>query len=171
MAAAKKKRARTMAKSAPPSNLSNARASSKKEVPYVRQIVSLVIGDAMAFLIFALIGRGSHGEATGLAALPQAAGTALPFAAAWFIVAPFVGAFRRDIIARPRAMAIRTVLAWACSWPLAMVFRGIFVDHGVPPLSFALITLLFNTGILLLWRFPFALTNNVRLREAEEKEE
>jgi Protein of unknown function (DUF3054) len=129
--------------------------------PGGRRITLLIIGDALAFLIFALIGRGSHAEANGLAALPQVALTALPFAAAWFIVAPFVGAFRRDVSVNPRRMIIHTAGGWLLSWPLAVALRGIFVDHGLPPLTFALITLVFNMGILLLWRWPFALASGL----------
>ncbi len=134
------------------------------EMPDKQRITILVVGDALAFLVFAAIGRGSHGEAAGLAALPQIALTALPFAAAWFIVAPFVGVYRHDVAADPRKMAKRTVLGWLLSWPLAMALRGIFVDHAIPPLTFAIITLLFNTGILLLWRWPYALNNSSKKR-------
>lgn len=128
-------------------------------------IATLVIGDTLAFLIFAAIGRSSHGETAGLASIPQIVLTAVPFAAAWFIVAPFVGAYRRELTAQPRKMAIRTILAWVLSWPLAMVLRGLFVDHAVPPVSFALITLIFNTFILLVWRWPYALNNSIKKRE------
>ncbi len=72
------------------------------------------------------------------------------------------GAYRRELTAQPRKMAIRTVLAWLLSWPVAMALRGIFVDHAVPPISFALITLIFNTFILLIWRWPFALNNSIK---------
>jgi hypothetical protein len=138
------------------------KAKAPPEMSNTRRIATLVIGDALAFLIFAAIGRGSHGEATGLAAIPQIALTAAPFAAAWFIVAPFAGAYRRELTAQPRKMAIRTILAWVLSWPVAMALRGIFVDHAVPPISFALITLIFNTFILLIWRWPFALNNSIK---------
>ena len=127
-----------------------------------RRIATLVVGDAIAFLVFAAIGRGSHGEAAGLAAIPQIALTAAPFAAAWFIVAPFAGAYRRELTAQPRKMVTCTVLAWILSWPVAMALRGIFVDHAVPPISFALITLIFNTFILLIWRWPYALNNSIK---------
>ena len=138
------------------------KAKAPPEMSNTRRIATLVIGDALAFLVFAAIGRSSHGEATGLAAIPQIALTAAPFAAAWFIVAPFAGAYRRELTAKPRKMAIRTILAWVLSWPVAMALRGIFVDHAVPPISFALITLIFNTFILLLWRWPFALNNSIK---------
>ncbi|HXZ05847.1 MAG TPA: DUF3054 domain-containing protein [Ktedonobacteraceae bacterium] len=133
-----------------------------REIPYKRAILILVIGDLLCFLIFVALGRRSHGEASGFAAIPQIIVTALPFIAGWFLVSPFVGAFRHKIMAQPKAMVIRTALAWLLAWPVAMLLRGIFVDRGVPPLSFALIVLVFNMLLLLIWRWPFALTNNLR---------
>jgi Flp pilus assembly protein TadB len=59
---------------------------------------------------------------------------------------------------------IRTAVAWLLAWPVAMLLRGIFVDHGIPPLSFALVVLLFNMLLLLIWRWPFALNNRMRKR-------
>src|SRR5450759_823690 len=127
-----------------------------------RHIVVLASGDALAFLAFAAIGRGSHGEATGLAAIPEVILTAAPFAIAWFIVSPFVGVYRGDLVASPRKMAQRTLLGWALSWPVAMALRGLFVDHAVPPLTFALIARVVNAAFLLLWRWPYALNNSLK---------
>lgn len=137
-----------------------------REMPYKQAVILLVIGDLLCFLIFVAFGRSSHGEASGFAAIPQIITTALPFIAGWFLVSPFVGAFRQKIMAQPKAMAIRTSLSWLLAWPAAMLFRGIFVDHGVPPLNFALIVLVFNMLLLLIWRWPFALNNSLRQRRA-----
>lgn len=144
--------------SSPKKGFDNAMSSNRA------RIISLVIGDTFCFLVFAAIGRGSHGEATGLGAIPQVVQTALPFLTGWFLVAPFVGAFRCDVAANPRKMLSRTLLAWLLAWPVAMALRGLFVDHAVPQLSFALITLAFNTLFLLLWRWPYALNNSIKGR-------
>ena len=136
------------------------------EISYKRAVILLVIGDLICFLIFAALGRNTHGEASGFAAIPQIILTALPFVAGWFLVSPLVGAFRHKILSQPRAMAIRTALAWLLAWPVAMLLRGIFVDHGIPPLSFAMVVLLFNMLLLLIWRWPFALNNSLRKRGA-----
>ena len=114
----------------------------------------LVIGDIIVFLIFAAIGRRSHSEAGNVFGI---AITALPFAIAWFLVSPFVGAFKRGLEYSTGKMSLRTLLAWLAAWPLAMLFRGIFVDKGVPPWTFALITLISNTILLQAWRVPFSL--------------
>ena len=137
-----------------------------KEISFTQSIIMLVIGDLICFLIFAALGRNTHGEASGFAAIPQIILTALPFVAGWFLVSPFVGAFRHKILSQPRAMVIRTAVAWLIAWPVAMLLRGIFVDHGIPPLSFALVVLLFNMLLLLIWRWPFALNNSLRKRGA-----
>ena len=144
--------------------LTEKKARVSKELPYKRAVIMLVIGDTICFLIFAALGRNTHGEASGFAAIPQIVVTALPFAAGWFLVSPFVGAFRHKIQAQPRAMAVHTVLAWLLAWPVAMLLRGLFVDHRIPPLSFAIIVLLFNMLLLLVWRWPFALNNSMRKR-------
>ena len=128
------------------------KVKSPREIPYKQAVIMLVIGDLLCFLIFVAFGRNSHGEASGFAAIPQIIITALPFAAGWFLVSPFVGAFRQKILAQPRSMVIRTAVAWLIAWPVAMLLRGIFVDHNVPPLSFAIIVLLFNMLLLLIWR-------------------
>ncbi len=142
------------------------KAKVSKEISYNQAVIMLVIGDIMCFLIFAALGRNTHGETSGFAAIPQIIVTALPFAAGWFLVSPFVGTFRHKILAQPRAMATRTALAWLLAWPVAMLLRGLFVDHRIPPLSFAIVVLLFNMLLLLVWRWPFALNNRMRKRGA-----
>jgi DUF3054 family protein len=136
----------------------------QKTLSEAQRITLLVIGDALVFLIFATIGRRSHGEAVGLDAVLQTVQTAAPFAIAWFIVSPFVGTYQRGLERQPPTMALRTLLAWLAAWPLSMIFRGVFVDHAVPPWTFALITLVTNTILLLLWRWPLALFYSWRKR-------
>ena len=137
-----------------------------REIPYIQAVILLVVGDVLCFLIFVALGRSSHKEASGLAAIPQIIVTALPFIAGWFLVSPFVGAFRHTIMAQPRSTLIRTAVAWLLAWPVALLLRGIFVDQGVPPLNFAIVVLLFNMLLLLIWRWPFALNNRMRKRGA-----
>jgi hypothetical protein len=120
------------------------------------RLISLVIGDLIVFLVFAAIGRRSHGEAVGLDALLQIVQTALPFAAGWFLVAPFTGAFRRGLENQPGKMLRFTLLSWIAGWAAGFIFRGIFVDYTVPPLTFAIVSFLSNAIFLLIWRLPFA---------------
>jgi hypothetical protein len=127
----------------------------------------LVFGDIVAFLAFAAIGRGTHNEPTGLAAIPEIIITAVPFAIGWFVVAPFVGAYRSDIVKAPAAMVKRTILAWALSWPVALALRWFFVDRSRGTsasafFTFALVTFLFVLVILLIWRWPYAVNQSMK---------
>jgi predicted neutral ceramidase superfamily lipid hydrolase len=127
----------------------------------------LIIGDIVVFLAFAAIGRGTHNEPTGLSAIPEVILTAAPFAIGWFIVAPFAGAYRSDIVKAPAAMVKRTVFAWTLSWPVALALRWFFVDRsrGTPAsafLTFALVTFLFVLVVLLIWRWPYALNQSMK---------
>ncbi len=142
------------------------------EVTYPWYVANLVFGDALVFFIFAWLGRNTHAEASGLAAISQVALTALPFALAWFLVAPFVGVYRRVLETRPRAMAIRTLRAWLLAWPVAMGLRWLFVDRTrnltfTQFLTFALVALLTNLLLLLIWRWPYAWYKGVKRREQQ----
>jgi len=130
----------------------------------VGRIILLVIGDAIAFLIFAAIGRRSHGEAASISSFLQVVGTATPFALGWFIVAPFIGAYRRRQTTGVRNMAQRTALSWVAAWPVALLFRGIAVDRAVPPLTFMLISLISNMVFLEVWRALFAWLSSLKRR-------
>jgi len=133
--------------------------SSTGRVPSRRsaaRAAGLAVGDAVVFLVFASVGRASHSEAAGLGALGDVARTAAPFAIAWFVAAPFLGAYRRSATATPGAMLRRTELAWLAAWPLALVLRWAFTGHAPPP-AFALITLATNALFLGMWRGVFAI--------------
>ncbi len=127
------------------------------------RVILLVVGDAIVFLIFAAVGRRSHGEAASISSFLQVAATAAPFALGWFMISPFVGAYRRRQTSGVRNMAQRTALSWLAAWPVALLFRGIAVDHGVPPLSFMLVSLLSNMVFLQVWRGLFAWLEQKRL--------
>ena len=117
---------------------------------------ALVTGDALAFLIFAGVGRTSHHEASGLRALGEVAATAVPFALGWFAVGPWLGAFRRGLTVGVKPMLRTTERAWLFAWPVACVMRfALAPDHSVP-VSFAVVILLANAVFLGGWRGVFA---------------
>lgn len=132
-----------------------------------RRIITLALGDVLVFVIFATFGMNSHSE-LNLAAVPQIAVVAAPFALGWFLVAPFFGAFRRDAVNQPRTMMLRTVGAWIIACPLGLALRWLLVGHA-PPAAFVLVAFTFNLVILLVWRWPFAINNSLRSREQAPK--
>ncbi|MCS6842227.1 MAG: DUF3054 domain-containing protein [Roseiflexus sp.] len=121
-----------------------------------RRTALLVIGDALALLVFAAIGRASHGEDAGLTALAQVTETAAPFIIGWFAVAPLIGAYRADITGAPQRMLARTTLTWLVAWPVSLGLRA-FIRQTTIPLSFALVTFIAVLTIMTLWRSAFAL--------------
>lgn len=127
-------------------------------MPAVVTTAVLALGDALVFLIFAAVGRASHDETSGLGALAAVAGTAVPFALGWFLVAPFAGAYRRAHSRAPLVMLRRTLLAWLAAWPVAMGLRWALTARI--PLSkfavFALVVLAANALFLSIWRGLFA---------------
>lgn len=138
----------------------------RREMSPRARVVALAVGDALCFLIFASVGTGQHGE--GVNPL-YSVWVALPFLAAWFVVSPFLGAFGASLATNPRRMLGRTALTWLASWPVAMALRWLQVDRvtGTPPgafFSFAAVALLFNLALLTIWRWPFALNNDLRKR-------
>lgn len=121
------------------------------------RLAALIVGDALSFLVFAGVGRNTHGEVSGLAALGQVALTALPFALGWFAVSPWLGAFRRSTTESVRRMLTRTELAWLASYPVAVALRVLFDPQHRMPVSFAIVILLANAVFLGVWRVAFAL--------------
>jgi hypothetical protein len=97
--------------------------------------------DAVALLAFAALGRRNHGEQGGIEAVVR---TALPFLAAWLVVALAAGVWRRPLDLR------RAALAWLLAWPLALLLRWLG-GRGVAP-AFAAVALLFNLATLVGWR-------------------
>ena len=124
--------------------------------PYAWRIAALAGGDALMFLLFSAIGRSTHGEAAGLDALLQVAGTAAPFLAGWLLAAPLLGAYRPAVISRVGPMLARTALAWLVAGPLGLVIRSLLLQRGIS-VTFALVTLATVLVMLIVWRVLFAL--------------
>jgi hypothetical protein len=124
------------------------------------RIALLAIGDVIVFIVFAAVGMRSHKEPL---TLPSVLITAAPFAIGWLLVSPFVGAFRRSVTGQVSKMSLRTLLAWLAAWPVGLLLRGI-TRHEVPPVTFALITLITNAIFLQIWRVPFAWVASRRKR-------
>ena len=119
------------------------------------RVIYLIIGDIIALLVFAAIGRRSHGEAAGLAALAEVASTATPFIGGWLAAAALLGAYKAGVTTGPLAMARRTALAWLAALPLGSALRALTVGRLSPP-SFYIVTFLVVLALLCGWRAAFA---------------
>ncbi|HMQ32664.1 MAG TPA: DUF3054 domain-containing protein [Chloroflexaceae bacterium] len=117
---------------------------------------ALVAGDVVALLLFAALGRRSHGEAAGLAALGEVALTALPFIAGWLAVAPWAGAFSPARTAGLAPMLRATLLGWAGALLVGALARAALIGR-FSPASFYVVTFLVALLMLGAWRAAFAL--------------
>jgi Protein of unknown function (DUF3054) len=120
-----------------------------------RRMAMLVAGDLVAFNVVTAIGLLSHGELTGLDKLGEVVIVAAPFAIGWFLIAPFAGAFRADIVDQPRRMLPRAALAWLIALPIGLLLWSLIRQKQIQ-LPFAIVTFITNLIVLLGWRGVFA---------------
>lgn len=133
-----------------------------------RRMAILVAGDIVALLVFAAIGRRSHGEDAGPGAVLEVARTAAPFILGWLIAASLAGAYAPARTRGPGAMLLTTLLGWTGGLILGAVFRAILIGR-FSPISFYVITFLVALVILGGWRGVFALLEAGPRRKAPGK--
>ncbi|MCS6883221.1 MAG: DUF3054 domain-containing protein [Oscillochloridaceae bacterium] len=126
-----------------------------------RRTAILVAGDVLALLLFAAIGRRSHGEAAGPGAILEVARTAAPFILGWLIAATLAGAYTPARTRGPGAMALATLIGWTGGLLLGAVFRALMIGR-FSPMSFYVITFLVALAILGGWRGVFAVVEQRR---------
>lgn len=114
------------------------------------RVLLLVGGDAAILLLFAATGRSNHGEAVSAGSILA---TAAPFLIAWFALAFLLDAFglRGEGTTRPGALLLRSLPIWVAAWAVALILRHQVFGGGIS-LPFAIVALLFNGVLLLLWR-------------------
>lgn len=130
-----------------------------------RRTAALAAGDLVALVIFAALGRRSHGEAAGLGAALELARTALPFVVGWFAVAPFAGAFDPRRTAGVGPMLRATLLGWAGGLGVGAVVRALLIGR-LSPVSFYVVTFIVALALLGAWRGIFALGEGGRRKAA-----
>ncbi|RME84172.1 MAG: DUF3054 domain-containing protein [Caldilineae bacterium] len=111
----------------------------------------LYVGDFIAILLFAILGRRSHGLPTDAAAFAETFQTAAPYLIGWFLVSPWLGAFRplarQDILSTLRVIG----LAFLPAFVVGSIVRALFVGH-VSPWTFYVVTFVVLLALLLGWR-------------------
>ena len=110
-------------------------------------------GDLSVLLVFAAIGRASHGEPLGPADLM---GTALPFALGWFPAAAALGGFGKAAQGGDVGAAARAALkSWAVGVPLGLALRSLAKGY-LPAPTFLGITMAVTGVMLVGWRAALA---------------
>lgn len=109
----------------------------------------LVLGDIFAIALVTLIGFATHGE-TELTFLPRAAAFFFPLLASWFLLAPALGLFQRQITSDPKQLW-RPVLGMAFAAPFAALLRGLILNAPIIPI-FGVVLILTSAFGMLVWR-------------------
>jgi hypothetical protein len=110
------------------------------------------IGDLATFILFPLLGSASHEDGLTAAVLLR---TALPFAVAWYAVAPWVGGFSLSSMSRPLWAWRYTGLAWFFAGSVGLVARTVVLGSPLDA-GFAWVALLTTGALLMAWRTAYA---------------
>ncbi len=111
----------------------------------------LAAGDVLALVAFLIVGLANHDRTSDL--LTEGARIGLPFVIGWFTAAVALGAFA--LWRGPRALMLRSVLAWAIGIALALLLRNTVFGSQFS-LVFAIIAYVFTGLFLLGWRGIYA---------------
>lgn len=128
----------------------NEEPSQRGDRPATGQVAIAAMGDAVILLLFAAIGRASHGEQVA-GAVMRMVGTAAPFLLGWFAIAPLLGVYAPRSFTSARSSMSHTGRAWIAGCLVGLAIRSA-LQHRIVPASFAAITLVFNLVLLLAWR-------------------
>lgn len=92
----------------------------------------LILGDILALAVITLIGFANHNE---LLTFPvgRVLASFLPLLVGWFLIAPWLGLFKAEIISNPRQLW-RPVLAMLLAAPLTGLLRAVMLNSVVIPL-------------------------------------
>jgi hypothetical protein len=114
----------------------------------------LIPGDILAIALITLIGFATHGEAD-LAFLPRMAAVFLPLAVSWFILAPPLRLFERQIASDPKQLW-RAILGMAFAASLAAILRGMILNAPVIPI-FGVVLAATSAFGMFVWRVIYLL--------------
>ena len=116
--------------------------------PSVGRTIGLVVGDALIFALFVVLGRRSHSEGVTLSEIIH---VAAPFAIGWFAVAPWFKLYNYDVSGSPKLAMKQTALAWCFAAPIGLALRTFAWGKAFMP-TFAITTFLVNLVLLVVWR-------------------
>lgn len=110
---------------------------------------AVALGDGAVILLFAAIGRSSHGERGSV--LLGTLSVALPFLVGWYAAALGLGAYRPAVMSRLRTLISSTVRAALTGGVVALIIRSI-LEERIVPASFVVVALSFLLVFLVGWR-------------------
>ena len=120
-----------------------------------RDIAVVLLGDVAVFLVFVILGKMEHGTSPSRALLR----TALPFAIAWCVISPWLGAYRASTLYNLRTTAWRIPLIWLLCGLVALFARALLTDRPLV-LAFAIVAIAVQGVLLVSWRGVFMLVTH-----------
>ncbi|MEO8457892.1 MAG: DUF3054 domain-containing protein [Chloroflexota bacterium] len=111
----------------------------------------LALGDLACFVAFGALGLSSHEDAVTLTTIARAI---LVFPAAWFLIAPWFGAFSADAVNGHESLR-RLALIWLTAGVVALCGRALIFDRALLNAFFP-IALIGNGILLLAWRAVYS---------------
>ncbi|NOX61478.1 MAG: DUF3054 domain-containing protein [Chloroflexi bacterium] len=114
----------------------------------------LALGDAIAILLFVIIGRRSHSLATGLDAAIETLRTVAPFWVGWFLSATWLAAYRRSAWSSAGSAIMTVLKAILPALIIAILLRAL-IEGGFSPISFYLVGGTAMLLLLILWRLIY----------------
>ena len=109
----------------------------------------LYLGDVLSLAVLTIIGFATHGE-TQIAFLPRMTAIFIPLIISWFLVAPWLGLFRPEIVVDPKHLW-RPALAILFTAPLAATLRGFILNAPIIPIFVLVLSATSAVGMVL-WR-------------------
>jgi len=116
----------------------------------------LILGDIFVIAITTLVGFATHGE-TDISFLPRMAVVFFPLVIAWFLLAPWLGLFRDEIIHNARQLWRPALTAFFAA-PFAAVLRGFVLNAPIIPI-FAIVLGAASALGMVVWRALYFLLN------------
>jgi hypothetical protein len=138
----------TLQKALPGSDIQAATARQVLTARFTNGSRIAAVGDILVFVVFGLVGRSSHHESVSNVMGDME--TILPFVACWLVGASIGGAYTRDAFKGRRGMWLVT-RSWLIAGVMVLILRSL-AERRVVPISFALVAILFNLLLLLVWR-------------------
>ncbi len=144
-------------------------AMTPSRVRWLASPLILLVGDALALLVFAYLGQRAHGVVDEARPMMGVLITAAEFALPWVIAGWLLGAYPRGE-ARPwSAFLGRSLNAWLVAAPLGVLIRAGVRGQTAIPASFLIAALGFGGAILLGWRVAFALAWQMARPKAQRR--
>jgi hypothetical protein len=120
-------------------------------------ILTLVLGDLLAFVIFVSVGRLSHGLTSDW--LINVARIATPFLLGWAVAALLLGVYRPRLLRTPTRFLLLSAAAVVLGDLIGFGLRAWLFQNSVP-LTFALTSVAFTLLFVAGWRGVFVVLFN-----------